>query len=55
MEYRVISTDDHIIEAPDTFDRLPAEFRDRQPRFCGARMVETAGASTARLRGPRSG
>ena len=32
MDYRVISTDDHIIEAPDTFDRLPAEFRDRQPR-----------------------
>jgi predicted TIM-barrel fold metal-dependent hydrolase len=33
VEYRVISTDDHIIEAPDTFDRLPAEFRDRQPRI----------------------
>lgn len=33
MDYRVISTDDHIIEAPDTFDRLPATFRDRQPRI----------------------
>jgi len=33
MEYRVISTDDHIIEAPDAFDRLPEQFRDRQPRI----------------------
>jgi len=33
VDYRVISTDDHIIEAPDTFDRLPAKFRDRQPRI----------------------
>jgi predicted TIM-barrel fold metal-dependent hydrolase len=33
MDYRVISTDDHIIEAPDTFDRLSARFRDRQPRI----------------------
>ncbi len=33
MDYQVISTDDHIIEAPDTFDRLPARFRDRQPRI----------------------
>jgi predicted TIM-barrel fold metal-dependent hydrolase len=33
VDYRVISTDDHIIEAPDTFDRLPAKFRDRQPKI----------------------
>ncbi|HZS14440.1 MAG TPA: amidohydrolase family protein [Candidatus Dormibacteraeota bacterium] len=33
MEYRVISTDDHIIEAPDTFDRMPAKYRDRQPKI----------------------
>jgi len=33
VDYRVISTDDHIIEAPDTFDRLPAKFKDRQPKI----------------------
>ena len=33
MDYRVISTDDHIIEAPDTFDRMPARFADRRPRI----------------------
>lgn len=34
MEYRVISTDNHIIEAPDTFtSRLPKEYADRAPRI----------------------
>ncbi|HZS14052.1 MAG TPA: amidohydrolase family protein [Candidatus Dormibacteraeota bacterium] len=33
MEYRVISTDDHITEGPGAFDRLPAKFRDRKPQI----------------------
>ena len=34
MEYKVISTDNHIIEAPTTFtDRMPSEFKDRAPRI----------------------
>jgi predicted TIM-barrel fold metal-dependent hydrolase len=34
MEYRVISTDDHVMDAPDTFQkRLPAKYRDRAPRI----------------------
>jgi predicted TIM-barrel fold metal-dependent hydrolase len=34
MEYKVISTDNHIIEAPDTFvGRLPAEYKDRAPKI----------------------
>jgi predicted TIM-barrel fold metal-dependent hydrolase len=34
MEYHVISTDNHIIEAPNAFvDHLPDEFRDRAPRI----------------------
>ena len=34
MDYRVISTDNHIIEPPNAFvDHLPREFRDRAPRI----------------------
>jgi predicted TIM-barrel fold metal-dependent hydrolase len=34
MEYRVISTDNHIMEAPNAFvDHLPVEYRDRAPRI----------------------
>ncbi|MBO0879591.1 MAG: amidohydrolase [Mycobacterium sp.] len=34
MDYRVISTDNHIIEAPNTWsDYLPAEYKDRAPRI----------------------
>jgi predicted TIM-barrel fold metal-dependent hydrolase len=33
MDYRVISADNHIIEAPGTFERLPSKFRDRTPRI----------------------
>jgi uncharacterized protein len=33
MEYRAISADGHINEAPTLFtDRLPAKFKDRGPR-----------------------
>src|SRR3989442_1489744 len=36
-DYRVVSTDDHIIEPPGIFDgRLPKEFADRTPK-----LVET--------------
>ena len=34
MEYKVISADNHIIEAPHTFtEYLPAEYKDRAPRI----------------------
>jgi len=33
VDYRVITADNHVNEAPDTFDRLPEKFRDRQPRI----------------------
>jgi predicted TIM-barrel fold metal-dependent hydrolase len=34
MEYRVISADNHIIEAPHTFtEYLPAQFKERAPRI----------------------
>jgi len=32
-DYRVISTDNHLVEAPHAFDRLPARFQDRKPRI----------------------
>jgi len=34
VDYKVISTDNHIIEAPNTFvDHLPPEYKDRAPRI----------------------
>lgn len=33
MSYRVITADNHVWEAPDTFDRLPAPYRDRAPHI----------------------
>jgi hypothetical protein len=34
VEYKVISTDNHVVEAPNAFtDHLPDEFKERAPRF----------------------
>ncbi len=33
MEYRIISADDHVVEAADVFDRVPSRLRDRVPHI----------------------
>ena len=63
MDYKVISSDDHVVEPPDIFERrLPARLRARAPRVrrfgqedrwvIGERVLVKAGADKPNLKTP---